>query len=49
MISHYIAHELAHIQHLDFVTRSLLAPLSLVASYHLACVLPQCTSYHGNS
>ena len=37
-----LAHELAHIQHLDFLTRSTLAPLALITLYHTACILPHC-------
>lgn len=40
-INFSIAHELAHIQHLDFLTRSTLAPLALITLYHTACILPQ--------
>ncbi|XP_019849745.1 PREDICTED: transmembrane protein 177-like [Amphimedon queenslandica] len=36
-----IAHELSHIQHLDFLSRSLLAAVSPVIVYHATSILPQ--------
>ena len=38
----YLAHELAHIQHMDFVFRSALLALAIIVTYKVCCKAPRC-------
>ena len=36
------AHEVSHLQHMDWLYRIILSPLTLILSYHAARIAPKC-------